>query len=61
MTNRVYDFGKERSGWLKAIVFDSFGFTPSWDAMILLLFIDIVISAIFHYGLIRPVTLKLST
>lgn len=43
------------------IVFDSFGFTPSWDAMILLLLMDILISAIFHYGLIRPITLKLTT
>lgn len=42
------------------IVFDYLGFAPSWSAMMLLLLMDIVISAIFHFGLIKPLTFKLS-
>lgn len=42
------------------IVFDYLGFSPSWYAMALLLLTDIVISAIFLYGLIQPILTKLT-
>ena len=42
------------------IVFDYLGFNPSWYAMALLLLTDIVISAIFRYGLIQPILTKLT-
>lgn len=42
------------------IVFDYLGFRPSWYAMALLLLTDIVISAIFLYGLIQPILTKLT-
>lgn len=40
-------------------VFDYLGFIPSWYSMALLLLTDIVISAIFRYGLIQPILTKL--
>lgn len=42
------------------IVFDYLGFNPSWYAMALLLLADIVISAVFRYGLIQPILTKLT-
>lgn len=42
------------------IVFDNLGFNLSWVTMILLLFVNIVISTIFHFGLIKPIIFKLS-
>lgn len=42
------------------IVFDYIGINLSWVAMILLLFVNIFISTIFHFGLIKPLIFKLS-
>lgn len=42
------------------IVFDYLSFNSSWYAMALLLLTDIVISAIFRYGLIQPILTKLT-
>lgn len=42
------------------IVFDYLGFNSSWYAMALLLLADIVISAVFRYGLILPILTKLT-
>lgn len=41
-------------------VFDYLGFIPSWYSMALLLLTDIVISAIFRYGLIQRILTKLT-
>lgn len=42
------------------IVFDYISINLSWVAMILLLFVNIFISTIFHFGLIKPLIFKLS-
>ncbi len=42
------------------VVFDVLSLTPSWHAMILLLLVDVLVSAIFHFCLIQPIIIKLS-
>lgn len=61
MMNRVCDFEKECMAQSHLAFFDNNTSLRMYgSAMMLLLLMDIVISAIFHFGLIKPLTFKLS-